>query len=149
MALAHTTQEIIWPRQLLAEMEITIHVRVRGQQGAISIASNQGGMSRAKHIDLRFHFVRDHPTRTEITLHHVPSDSQEADFLTKALPTPQFAKLTNTCGLVGNYLEGECWRLVYPETQQVIISVILAVIAAVGAMLVAHGLPQDPELDPM
>ncbi|OWZ08870.1 polyprotein [Phytophthora megakarya] len=111
MALALATQEIMWLRQLLAEMgfkqlpSTSIFV---DNKAAISIATNQGSVSRAKHIDLRLHFIRDHVARADIalqhvpSLHHVPSDSQEADFLTKTLPTPQFTKLTKMCGLMGH-----------------------------------------------
>ncbi|POM64196.1 Retrotransposon Tca5 Polyprotein [Phytophthora palmivora] len=111
MALAVVTQEVIWLRQLLGEMgfqQLPATTVFVDNKAAISIATNQGGVSRAKHIDLRLHFVRDHVARNNICIKHTPSTSQQADFLTKVLPTPQFTNLTKMCGVTGHPLEREC-----------------------------------------
>ena len=52
---------------------------------AISIAKNPVLHSRTKHIDIRFHFLRDNHERGHIDLIHVPSKRQTADILTKPL----------------------------------------------------------------
>ena len=41
---------------------------------------------RTKHIDLRFHFIRNAIERGLVHFEHVPSDENKADFLTKPLP---------------------------------------------------------------
>lgn len=103
IALALAIQEVLWTRHLLSEMgskndaPVTIFV---DNKSAISIATNNGYTPRAKHIDLRFRFVRDHVAQGSVRLEHVPSALQLADFLTKALPTPQFRNLINLSGLV-------------------------------------------------
>jgi hypothetical protein len=38
---------------------------------AISVAKNSMLHSKTKHIDVRFHFLRDHYERGDIDLHHV------------------------------------------------------------------------------
>ncbi|GMF22168.1 unnamed protein product [Phytophthora lilii] len=85
MALALASQEVIWLRYLLAEMGYKI-----------------GNTPRAKHIDLRAHFVRDHVEAGNIKLEHVPSSEQLADYLTKAIPTPQLVKLREASGITSS-----------------------------------------------
>ncbi|TYZ57133.1 hypothetical protein PybrP1_002567 [[Pythium] brassicae (nom. inval.)] len=70
-------------------------------QSAIQIATNRSYTPRAKHIDLRAHFVRDHVESATIELKYVPSKSQLSDLLTKVLPTPRFAELRNSSGIRG------------------------------------------------
>jgi hypothetical protein len=102
MALALATQEVVWLRFLLEE----IGMAVRGassiymdNQSAISIAVNHGYTPRAKHIDLRAHFVRDHVEQGNVKLVYIPSQKQLADYLTKAVPTPHFVELRDQSGL--------------------------------------------------
>lgn len=56
-------------------------------KSAIAMAMNQGYTPRAKHIDLRAHFVRDHITAGRIKLEYIPTEYQLADFLTKSVPS--------------------------------------------------------------
>ena len=62
-------------------------------QIGIAIANNRGYQSRAKHIDIRHHFVRQHVKLNNITLEYIESRRRLADFLTKALPTRKFQDL--------------------------------------------------------
>ncbi|WVZ84015.1 hypothetical protein U9M48_031099 [Paspalum notatum var. saurae] len=52
---------------------------------AISVAKNPVLHSRTKHIDVRFHFLRDHYEKGDIDLLHVASENQLADIFTKPL----------------------------------------------------------------
>jgi hypothetical protein len=51
-------------------------------QSAIAIAQNDVYQSRAKHIDIRFHFVREQVKSKAIELQYIETKSQLADFLT-------------------------------------------------------------------
>jgi hypothetical protein len=73
-------------------------------KAAIAMAERVGYQSRAKHIDLRYHFVRDAINDGVLSLEYVPSAEQLAPFMTKALPTPQFAKLVRSAGIVDDSL---------------------------------------------
>ncbi|KAE9090712.1 Copia protein [Phytophthora fragariae] len=103
MALSLAAQEVLWLRYLLVEMGFKAEGPTTLQldnKSAIAMATNQGYTPRAKHIDLRAHFVRDHVEAGRIKLKHVPTEEQLADFLTKALPTPRLMQLCNASGVV-------------------------------------------------
>lgn len=53
---------------------------------------------RSKHIDVRFHFIRERVQEDELAVEYVPSKDQEADILTKPIPRVQFQRL---CGMLG------------------------------------------------
>ena len=58
--------------------------------GAINLASNPLSSARTKHIDVRFHFVRELLSSGIIAVKYVPTSEQRADILTKALVGPIF-----------------------------------------------------------
>jgi hypothetical protein len=98
VSLSMCVQEVIWLLSLLDEMgikygrPITIH---EDNQSAIAIANNNGYQSRAKHIDIRHHFIRQHISACKIEIQYIESKSQLADYLTKPLATKQFELLTS------------------------------------------------------
>ena len=59
-------------------------------QGAIELAKNPSHHSRTKHIDIKYHHVRDTVARKVISLSYCPTDEMDADLLTKGLPRPKF-----------------------------------------------------------
>ena len=52
---------------------------------AIAIIDNPSQYSRIKHIDIRYHFIREHVMKGTMELHFVPSEKQLADIFTKPL----------------------------------------------------------------
>ncbi|GJY88049.1 retrovirus-related pol polyprotein from transposon TNT 1-94 [Tanacetum coccineum] len=67
---------------------------------AISISNNPVLHSRTKHIDIRYHFIRDHILKGDIELHFVPTDLQLADIFTKPLAEPSFTRLVAELGML-------------------------------------------------
>ena len=66
-------------------------------QACISIATNPGGHhSKVKHIDVRYHFVRDLIEDQVIHVQHCPTDQMLADGLTKPLPKPKHNEMIST-----------------------------------------------------
>ena len=61
-------------------------------QGAIFLARNESS-TRTKHVDVRYHFIRDLVEQGIIQLEYVNAKENTADMLTKNLPTEQFEKL--------------------------------------------------------
>ncbi|WVZ84232.1 hypothetical protein U9M48_031284 [Paspalum notatum var. saurae] len=60
---------------------------------AISVAKNPVLHSRTKHIEVRFHFLRDHYEKGDIDLVHIASKNQLADIFTKPLEFGAFVRL--------------------------------------------------------
>lgn len=101
VALANGTKEAIWLRRLLNELGIrcdSVKIYV-DNQSAISLANNPEYHKRSKHIDVRYHFVRDVVHKREITVEYIPSDKQLADILTKPLPRETFCKLRESMNI--------------------------------------------------
>ena len=53
--------------------------------GAISLANNPLSYARTKHIDVRFHFIRELTRLKTISVEYVPTKRKRADILTEAL----------------------------------------------------------------
>ncbi|GJV54998.1 hypothetical protein Tco_1456003 [Tanacetum coccineum] len=60
---------------------------------AIAISNNPVLHSRTKHIDIRYHFIRDHVLKGDIELHFIPTQYQLVDIFTKPLDEPTFKRL--------------------------------------------------------
>jgi hypothetical protein len=67
---------------------------------AISVAKNPMLHSRTKHIEVRYHFLRDNVEKGNIDLIHVPIEKQLANILTKPLAQATFARLRGELGVV-------------------------------------------------
>ncbi|GJW44022.1 hypothetical protein Tco_0072821 [Tanacetum coccineum] len=68
--------------------------------GAIAISNNPVLHSRTKHIDIRYHFIRDHILKGDIELHFIPTEYQLADIFTKPLDEPTFTRLKAELGIL-------------------------------------------------
>ena len=102
MALANAARLAVWLRRLLADLHVhlahPLSVNV-DNQAAIFMANNSADSSRTKHIDVRFHFVRDAVLREEIVLTYCPTDQNTADVFTKPLREDKVLKFRWAMGL--------------------------------------------------
>lgn len=62
------------------------------------MAKDPADHARSKHIDIRYHFVRE-VQNGAIVLKYVATDEMLADILTKPLPKHRFDRLTSGLGL--------------------------------------------------
>ena len=69
-------------------------------QGAISLAGNRMLSQRSKHIDIRYHFIRDLIQKGQIRVVHVDTEANLADIFTKPLMRVKFNKFR---GPICNY----------------------------------------------
>nr|GEX69893.1 retrotransposon protein, putative, unclassified [Tanacetum cinerariifolium] len=60
---------------------------------AIAISNNPVLHSRTKHINIRYHYIRDHVLKGDTELHFVPTQYQLDDIFTKPLDEPTFKRL--------------------------------------------------------
>jgi len=103
VASANVTKEAVWLRTLLTELDfppITATVIFTDNQGCIALANNPVSHSRAKHIDIRHHFIRERVEQHEVELKYVSTKDMLADVFTKALPRETFEKFRTLLGVL-------------------------------------------------
>jgi hypothetical protein len=96
IACAYAIQESLYLKNLLTEMTVWCQdsILLREDNGAcIKMANNPMIGRRSKHIDLKYHFVKERVSNGDIRLEWVPSKLNTADIFTKALPMDQFQRL--------------------------------------------------------
>jgi hypothetical protein len=71
--------------------------------GCIKVVNNPKDRKRTKHIDLRYHYLREKITNGEIILDWVQSANQLADSLTKPLSAPAFEAWIHQLGLTDGF----------------------------------------------
>jgi len=67
---------------------------------AISLSKYTVHHSRAKHIDIKHHFIRDHVENGDFVLEFVNSENQLADIFTKPLLEERFCFLRKSLGII-------------------------------------------------
>ncbi|WVZ71298.1 hypothetical protein U9M48_019898 [Paspalum notatum var. saurae] len=103
VASASCCSQILWMLTTLRDYGLT-YGRIPtlcDSSSAISIAKNSALHSRTKHIDVRYHFLRDNYEKGMIDIVKVASENQVADILTKPLDLETFARLRGELGVVG------------------------------------------------
>ncbi|WVZ90441.1 hypothetical protein U9M48_036743 [Paspalum notatum var. saurae] len=101
IAAASCCSQLLWMKATLSDFGLRfgkIPLLV-DSTSAISVAKNPVLHSRTKHIDVRFHFLRDHYEKGDIDLVHVASENQLADIFTKPLEFGAFVRLRGELGL--------------------------------------------------
>ena len=66
---------------------------------AINLSKNPVQHSNSKHIEIRYHFVRDLVEDKVVCLEFIHTNNQKADFFTKPLNGPRFESLHKTIGV--------------------------------------------------
>jgi histone deacetylase 1/2 len=103
-AMANATAEIIWLEQLVAEMGIKLQrtsILWCDNLGATYLSANPVFHSRAKHIEIDFHFVRERVMRKQLQVRFITSGDQLADGFTKALPVTKMDAFVRNLKLQG------------------------------------------------
>ncbi|GKB39050.1 hypothetical protein Tco_0883992 [Tanacetum coccineum] len=93
---------ILWMKSQLTDFDI-IYEKVPifcDNTSAIVISNNLVLHSRTKHIDIRYHFIRDHALKGDIELHFIPTQYQLTDIFTKPLDEPTFKRLIFELGML-------------------------------------------------
>ena len=81
-------QDIVWIRQLLKDLDLERHRPTRvfiDNSFARQLAMNPVHHQRSKHIDIKYHWIRDMVAAKVVILIHVPTEDQRADIFTKTV----------------------------------------------------------------
>lgn len=101
MSLSDACRQLVWMHSLLSEMRI--HIRsiplCGDNQGAIFIASNAVQEKRTKHIDIRYHYIREVVESGKVKLYFVQTEENLADMFTKNLSRDKFLYCRSTLGI--------------------------------------------------
>lgn len=68
-------------------------------KSAINLAKNPVFHGRSKHIDVRYHFIRECIERGKIMIKHICTENQRVDVLTKSMATVKFEKMRALLGI--------------------------------------------------
>ena len=88
MAACNATQEALWLRYILEELGFSVRLPLilyEEDQAAIKLAKNQGMYKRTKHIDYRYHFIRERVNSGDVAMEYIETRNQDADLMSKAL----------------------------------------------------------------
>jgi len=107
MALTHTATSVVWLSSLLNELDLPqlAHLKDRtivinmDNQSAIRMSKSEGVSSRSKHIDVRYHYIKEEIASGRIDVAYQPSVDLVADLLTKPLSSEQHERLSRFMGI--------------------------------------------------
>ena len=103
IASANAACQGIWLSRLLGGLLSIQTPKVKllvDNKSAIALSKNPVHHDRSKHIDTRYHFIRECVERGEVEIDHVGTAEQLADILTKALGRVKFEELRGKLGVV-------------------------------------------------
>ncbi|GJZ75101.1 retrovirus-related pol polyprotein from transposon TNT 1-94 [Tanacetum coccineum] len=92
VAVSGCCAQVLWMRTQLTDYgfffdKVPIYC---DSKSAIAISCNPVQHTRTKHIDVRYHFIKDHVEKGTIELYFVGTEFQLADLFTKSLPEARF-----------------------------------------------------------
>ena len=100
-ALTEAAKEALWLRQFMSEIldrqidTIPTAILYTDNQAAQVLTSNDQFHTRMKHVDIRYHFVREAVESKTIKIEWIPTEEQQADVLTKSVSRVTFDYLTS------------------------------------------------------
>jgi hypothetical protein len=102
MAATAAAKQALWLRNLISEITkqkpkpVTLFV---DNNSAIALMKNPVFHGRSKHIDLKYHFIRECVERGQIVVKKVGTEEQKADVLTKAMPAVKLSVMSHLIGV--------------------------------------------------
>nr|GEY73593.1 retrovirus-related Pol polyprotein from transposon TNT 1-94 [Tanacetum cinerariifolium] len=101
IALSGCCAQILWMRSQLSDYGLVFNKipMYCDNKSAIALCYNNVQHSRSKHIDIRYHFIKEHVEQGVIELYFVNIEYQQANLFTKALGRDRIEFLTNKLGM--------------------------------------------------
>eukprot|EP00253_Pinus_taeda_P004661 PITA_04661 len=114
VAATAATCQAVWMRRMLRSLgqeQAKATVILCDNSSAIALSKNSVFHKRTKHIDTRFHYIRELVNNGEIVLQHCRTQEQVADILTNPLDQKSFEFLRKCMGMIecpAVEIKGEC-----------------------------------------
>eukprot|EP00253_Pinus_taeda_P018842 PITA_18842 len=113
MVASQVACEAIWMRKIIVGLfgqMMDPTVIYCDNQSCIKLSENPVFHDRSKHIDIRYHHLRDCVVKRIMMLHYISTEEQDADILTKALSKGKFEFHRDRIEVADNpfLVEGEC-----------------------------------------
>jgi len=102
IAITHGAKQVVWLRQLLSDLGMDISSpfpMLCDNLAAITISKDNSYHAKTKHINIRYHYIRERLASREATLNHVVSKDNAADTFTKVPDPNQHRKLMSLLGM--------------------------------------------------
>ncbi|GJW11714.1 retrovirus-related pol polyprotein from transposon TNT 1-94 [Tanacetum coccineum] len=101
VSLSACCAQVIWMRTQLLDYGFHYHKIpiYRDSKSAIAISYNPVQHSRTKHINIRYHFIKEYVEKGTIELYFVGMEYELANLFTKALPKERFEFLVHKIGM--------------------------------------------------
>jgi len=101
VAANETGRELVWARGVATELgyQQRTSTLFEDNQPCIATSKNPIINDRVKHIDIKYHWIREEVAAGSFTLIYCPTADMTADILTKALPRITFSRLRDKLGL--------------------------------------------------
>lgn len=102
IAASNAIRELIWLQRLTGELtknEFKVTKFYMDNQSAIRLVKNPEFHKRSKHIDIKYHFIRENYKEKQFQLEYMKTEDQIADIFTKALPKVRIQYLRSKLGI--------------------------------------------------
>jgi hypothetical protein len=105
IAVCMAAREAVWLQKLLAGLfgqmldPTVIHC---DNQSCVKLSENPVSHDKSKHVEIKFHYIRDMVQRKAVLVQYLPTDEQITDVLTKPLAKSKFEYFRDKLGVVEN-----------------------------------------------
>ena len=102
IAIGSCCSNLLWMKKFLSDYGISQDTMVVycDNSSAINISKNPVQHFKTKHLEIRYHFIRDLVERKILSLEYIPTERQNADIFTKPLDRSKFESLCQVIGVI-------------------------------------------------
>ena len=101
VSMCEALKETLWIKQLLYELNQQVETTTTycDNQAAISLVKEPKGHQRSKHIEIKYHFIRNALDDNAIKIEYIKSEDNVADILTKVTTKNKFVDQRQRLGI--------------------------------------------------
>ncbi|RDY06330.1 Copia protein, partial [Mucuna pruriens] len=100
IAASETACQAVWLEALMKDYKCLKNALSVDNKSAIDLARHPASHGRRKHIETRFHFLREQVNNEKLQIEHCRAEIQFANILTKAFKLERFRWLRDFIGIV-------------------------------------------------